>query len=334
MSNEQLQLGEFKLVLARSVGVGHHIRIGSKGKCRFCDQDETTTSFRNASHAIPEFLGNRQLLLNSECDACNLHFSREVEPHLDNYTAPFRTVAGVRKKAGGTPKHKDKNIASLQFHPKDNNLLISLIHDGVLTVDEETQLVSWRVERRPFSPRAAYKALCKIAISVIENEEWLPIFKPTIDWLNRLDPSDLKLIPSIVIEALIPGYKFVGCHYRIYYRNTDKFPHALFWIGFGNHTLQIIIPTKLDFEQCEMQGEIPFVEDIRPSSAITEMGHIAHTERDFTSDELLTLPHHVFVRFGDIEEVTQLAKRQGNGVPDAGPDSPAAAPSDPTDRTP
>jgi hypothetical protein len=38
------------------------------------------------AHAFPEFIGNRELISNYECDICNERFSRTIEDHLAKYT--------------------------------------------------------------------------------------------------------------------------------------------------------------------------------------------------------------------------------------------------------
>lgn len=60
------------------IGVGTYSRgdkrfisDGDVRLCRFCQKNEKETTFRNESHAIPECLGNHQLILLDECDDCN-----------------------------------------------------------------------------------------------------------------------------------------------------------------------------------------------------------------------------------------------------------------------
>ncbi|MGU5717188.1 HNH endonuclease [Aeromonas taiwanensis] len=54
------------------------ISDGTSRLCRFCEKDENKTTFSNESHAIPECLGNHQLILLDECDVCNKFFSEKL----------------------------------------------------------------------------------------------------------------------------------------------------------------------------------------------------------------------------------------------------------------
>jgi hypothetical protein len=52
--------------------------------CRYCDRDETSTTFNHKSHTVPKFLGNFLVLSSSECDECNNKFSK-YETELEKY---------------------------------------------------------------------------------------------------------------------------------------------------------------------------------------------------------------------------------------------------------
>ena len=53
--------------------------------CRFCHNKREQVTFKNKSHAISEGLGNKNIILYDECDACNwkkcLHY-QEIAVHL------------------------------------------------------------------------------------------------------------------------------------------------------------------------------------------------------------------------------------------------------------
>jgi hypothetical protein len=46
----------------------------SERKCRFCGKSNPEVSFKKKAHLIPEFLGNKMLLSDFECDSCNYEF--------------------------------------------------------------------------------------------------------------------------------------------------------------------------------------------------------------------------------------------------------------------
>lgn len=72
--------------------------IGNGTKCRFCENDKSKTTFSNESHAIPESIGNKKIILRDECDICNRFFSENLEDHFDKYTKPYRTFARIKGK--------------------------------------------------------------------------------------------------------------------------------------------------------------------------------------------------------------------------------------------
>lgn len=69
MSVEGVRLEEFQLIEAGIAGAGHKRYIGERFTCRFCGRGRESVTFKKKAHAIPEFLGNHQLILHSECDS-------------------------------------------------------------------------------------------------------------------------------------------------------------------------------------------------------------------------------------------------------------------------
>src|SRR5690606_4899505 len=68
-------------------------------KCRFCGRSYPETTFKNAAHSIPHFLGNRYLLNDFECDKCNDIFSK-YETSLGDYLLLKRVFNGTKGKRG------------------------------------------------------------------------------------------------------------------------------------------------------------------------------------------------------------------------------------------
>ncbi|CUU82526.1 HNH endonuclease [Campylobacter hyointestinalis] len=82
-------------------------------KCRFCGKSCPEVTFKNISHAIPECLGNKQIICKNECDECNKFFSEKLENHLDKITLPYRNINFLKGKIkfqaikSKMMKHKD-----------------------------------------------------------------------------------------------------------------------------------------------------------------------------------------------------------------------------------
>ncbi|WP_167141307.1 HNH endonuclease [Pseudomonas sp. OTU750018] len=302
MVENEFRLDDYHLVEAGLTGSGHKHYIGPRYICRFCGRDRSTATFKHKAHAIPEFLGNHALILNSECDDCNSHFGSTIEPHLEKYTRPFRALNGITNKARKTPKHRDEQIELLHMDRHTRNLTIKLRNDDSVKMDEDGKSVSWSMSREPFIPSLAHKALCKIAVS-IASEHHLPLFEPTINWLNPRSEAGLRVVPTLVVETTTPGTQYRGCAYRLYLRNTNTFPHCLFWIAFGSYSLLTFVPTQLDRNPgVKLTSEIPFVPDQRSPELIEEFGPQTHEERDLSPDTLTTFPHRVQVHFEKMEQ--------------------------------
>ncbi|MDV4068904.1 hypothetical protein CMT34_11945 [Elizabethkingia anophelis] len=54
-------------------------------KCRFCGKDSSETTFKMESHILPQFIGNKFVVSNFECDQCNEKFSRILENDFATY---------------------------------------------------------------------------------------------------------------------------------------------------------------------------------------------------------------------------------------------------------
>jgi hypothetical protein len=90
--------------------------------CQFCGKHSPDTTFRTDAHIFPEFLGNRYLVSDFECDQCNNKFGREYENDLANFLGPVLLMQGIRGKDGvgkfhGADKKLKAQPAALAGHP-------------------------------------------------------------------------------------------------------------------------------------------------------------------------------------------------------------------------
>lgn len=256
----------FETIALGTYSVGEMVRIGgSDRKCRFCGRTPPSVTFRTKAHAIPVFLGNKQLLLLEECDCCNEHFSNLLEDHLDKFTRPFRTMGQIRGRRG-IPSYKSKDGKSRI----DVNDIVHINASAdanfcKLDPDQKTLTLNFRTE--PFIPIAAYKALVKIAISTIqmERERELESFRGTVRWLLEKDHSRTCISPALLMRTFIPGpCPLPGTKIALFRRRPEvsSVPYALFVLGFGNLIFQIIVPSEVDARESPRGPQtysIPFV---------------------------------------------------------------------------
>lgn len=267
-------------------GTGRKIYISSSDrKCRFCaNTKELAGKFSNASHAIPQFLGNKQLILLDECDDCNEFFSNTLEDHLDKYTKPYRVFAAI-KGAKKIPKYKSKDGRSRVVSNANAMIQLSSPSDGGIIACETSNSQKLQFDIEPHIPVAVYKALVKIGISLIRDESELPAFATTIQWLKDPDHSHSFVRPLNLMMTFVPGYRpqkrVTTCLLRC--KQVGTVPYALLILGFGNWVYQIYIPSHLE----AMNGQtIEYKTYWFPTPFETDwpMGAIGRRIVDLTSD--------------------------------------------------
>lgn len=219
--------------------------IGEQDKtkriCRFCNNERDTISFKNTSHAISESLGNKSIILNEECDACNWEFGTSIESELTAYLKLYANIFNVKGK-NGVPKYKGKNF------------FLSNNEDGHLDlhyfVEDEKEKGTRNLKLKTFdsiSLQNIYRSLCKYAISVIDNE-LLQNFKGTIEWIKQKENA--KQLPLV---AVLTSYKMLRQTPSITVsirRDKDyTYPYAIGEFRYTFLTFVYIIP----FTTCDTQ---------------------------------------------------------------------------------
>jgi hypothetical protein len=216
--------------IAPSGSIRKFIGNYSMRKCRFCYNNETTTTFSQTAHAISEGLGNKKVFLYDECDQCNDKFSREIEPDLINYLSFFRTIFDVKGK-GGSKKIKGKDFTI------ENNNGVMINFDSIDRRPDPTANNYDLEFEMPdkVNTQDIYRCLCKFVLSVID-EEHLPLFQETIKWINK--ETSIKQLPKIA-ELISNNHLTKEPLLFVYIRkNNDK--NLPFAVGEFHLTLKII----------------------------------------------------------------------------------------------
>ncbi len=249
--NERLDFytRNYDLVSSYQLGKGKKKHIGKKGdNCRFCGKNEPEVSFKTIAHAVPEFLGNKQLILKNECDDCNEFFSNVLENHLDKFTKPYRISAQIKGKKK-VPSHKSRDKKTrFDFKPNSHSTIISPAEGGYSNIDHDKKEITYNFELEPYLPAAVYKCLVKIALSILEPGQ-VKNFNSTIQWIKDKDHSKKFLNPLRMLRTFIPGPKPINELIVQLFQKKDLVstrPHFILVLGFGNQFYQIIIPSDLD----------------------------------------------------------------------------------------
>lgn len=220
----------------------------NKRTCRFCGFTSSETTFSNISHAIPESIGNKNIICVEECDSCNKHFSDYVEIHFDKYTKPYRNMSQIKgKKKVPSYKTKSKNsrIDSTNniLQVKGNN------KDYILFDDSLNNRIILKYELEPYIPEAVYKTFVKMALSVMPSSE-LKNFKEAIRWIMQKEHTNSLGIPLPIIISFIPELKKSPTVILLKRKIHISNPTWVFIVGFGNMSYQIILPDSLLLNNC------------------------------------------------------------------------------------
>ena len=242
-----------------SRGDKHFISDGEARLCRFCQKDENKTTFRNESHAIPECLGNHQLILVDECDECNTFFSDKLEDHLDKFTKPYR-IAGQIVGKKGIPNYRTNNKKNrIEFN--DLPTVKSQIDEEFFVVNNEKKEITIKLHQEPHIPLAVYKALLKIAISIVEDKNELSAFTHTTHWLLNPELTISVIKPALLLQTFVPGPRPTdGVFVSLFRRKAaaSNVPYAIFVIAFGNVVFQLVVPSHID-NGVSISFQLPFL---------------------------------------------------------------------------
>ncbi|MBM0511436.1 HNH endonuclease [Aeromonas hydrophila] len=225
----------------RKVKVGEGLK--SNRVCRFCDNTRAEkTTFKQEAHAISESLGNKTVILNEECDACNKYFSETIERDIDTYLKVFTTFFKVKNKENKVSTIKGKNF---EFKPAYEGSEVDFVI--VRYPDDEDGPSTGILDSIPlkFNEKVCYqniyKALVKYALSVIDRKH-ISKFKNTIDWIS--DNNFKEKLPKV---ALLETYQTFTRQPQlsVYIRHDDdnSLPMAIGEFKFTYMTYVFIIPT-------------------------------------------------------------------------------------------
>ncbi len=304
-------------VFSGRFGVGRKQYIGPKGPivCRFCGKSIPDIEFQNEAHAIPQLLGNRQLILTDECDACNSFFALKLEDHLGKFLKPFRTIGMVKGKSGYPSYLSPEKNARIDIespthfnfaHSRDSNFIADDLEKKELTLN----LI---IERH--IPCAAYKALVKVALSLMPNPD-LKDFSDALLWIRQEDHEHMLLQPLIVYAAFVPGFQPFPKTSVLLLRKKQsseiaELPHCQMVMNFGNLQLQFIVPTRLDSPSCtekyNQDFTMPRLSSLTPGFA----KYAQHFNWDFTSNVVVEARNcPIKISYEERQEIAQPTQKE------------------------
>jgi hypothetical protein len=247
------------------------VTLGAKGRCRFCGELDPR-AFRNVAHTLPEAFGNKWVTTLDECDACNARFGA-FDDALVKSMGAILTVGGTQGKGNKVRQTgRTDGPASIRHRIIDGQRLISMRANGTpfaehfavnFTTGELVFRIPGGTER--FVPAKAYKALVKMAVALLPEEE-LANFTKIIAWLGSADDDLLPHMIAGISFAIIGNSPplLAAALLRRTLENRDT-PYMLFVTTMGSVCLQIVL--KAD----ALDGEWPSRLRTRPNIRWTNL---------------------------------------------------------------
>ncbi|ACL62536.1 helix-turn-helix domain-containing protein [Methylobacterium nodulans] len=217
--------------------------------CRFCGRTAAGgATFKKAAHVIPTALGNDHLKSAEECDECNGYFGCETEPSLIAMLDLQRVFLGTqgRGKNDGRPKLRFGEDILLHDGERVNIQSKSVIKDA-----SDTFVVNLG-RGAPLTPSSVYRALVKMVVSVVDEEE-LPHLKETIEWVRHGTHSERPL-PKVA-SSVIPLPLNPSAQITIYTRRHSHphLPHIVGEFRLGCYIYVFAVPFS-DQDQWDLVG--------------------------------------------------------------------------------
>jgi len=256
--------------------------MGTPRICRFCKGAEPGTTFQSNAHTVPECVGNGTVLSPDECDDCNKRLSG-AEDDFAKFTMPDRTFGKIPGKRG-VPKIKSSTDAIiLQIKEKTGALHIQTDHAKKATkVNREERRLTVTVPLQSYRPLGVYKALLKMAISVLPDDD-LSSFDEALCWLRSDGVTQNVALPRVglgcyrTIEASRRNDPYVLLLLRRR-QLTTMAPYATFILSFGHWTYQIFLPSPKRDAHLEGQRFDIWAFPTRDIAKPMSPGHWATTE--------------------------------------------------------
>lgn len=208
--------------------------------CRFCRKSKLKgVTFKTEAHAIPTAFGNDTLILAEECDGCNSYFGREIEPSLIAFLDLHLAYLGTKGRGKYDGRPELQFTQGKIFH--DGEKLNIQTTDVVVDHGDGHLAVNLGARRASLKPVAVYKALVKMALSIVDESE-LPVLEKTRLWLRYDEHSDVPL-PQIA-TALINLPTGPSAVMTLYRRKdvTSALPHIVGQFQLGPYMIVFAIP--------------------------------------------------------------------------------------------
>ncbi|MEB2489285.1 HNH endonuclease [Burkholderia multivorans] len=245
-----LNVGE-KIILKRRDG----LRI-----CRFCGLGDQDVEFRKEAHALPEAMGNKSLFSEYECDRCNEIFGSTIEDDFGNWSKPMRTLMRISGKKGVPSLRKGPN-GGWRIDYKNSQLQVTAYEsEPIFEVDEKNRRINFTLRRDAYTPIAVLKTLCKIALTVMPEDD-VENYVDALAWLRQPHVSSpFSAIP--VLRSFVPGpipNDKIAIQLLRRKRDDIDVPYMFMVLMYGNEVYQVFLGSRTrDAHLNGKEGTFPF----------------------------------------------------------------------------
>ncbi|MFJ5453020.1 hypothetical protein ACIPT4_08235 [Pectobacterium jejuense] len=242
----------------------------AKRVCRFCNNTRHTEltqkgSYKKEAHAISESLGNKKIILNEECDACNEFFSVGIENDIDLYLKFYTTFFKTKTKDNKIPKIKGSNFVyyscekelqesiEREYGIKIDHVLMKLPNNNEEIITDENRINFNLDFGKKITYQNIYKALAKFSISVIDTE-YVKKLEKTIEWISNKDLFFERLPDVMLLKNFFENYHEPALILYIRKSYDKNLPFLVGQFYFNTMVYVFIVPTfneniEVDFSE-------------------------------------------------------------------------------------
>jgi len=210
--------------------------------CRFCIQEFPTVTFQSIAHVIPEWMGNRYIVHDCECDNCNKLFGT-YDDSFSKFMGIHRTSEFIKGKAGIPSFRSGDGKFTMRYSAdKEGRHLLSL--EGTAhEINGVPGGIEFRTVKQPYVPLQVMKSLYKIGYSIIDPVDLIH-FNPTrkIITSNELDHLLTNFAGVVKFTYTDPAHSPMVVRYKK--KETKKslrHPSTVISLHFGRYTYQFFL---------------------------------------------------------------------------------------------
>jgi hypothetical protein len=247
--------------------------------CRFCLKKMPDVTFKKEAHVLPELMGNRNIIHDSECDVCNEKFSK-YESDLASFLGMMRTADGIKGK-NGIPNYHSRDGFTIRVNEQTSEKTLLTIHDNnPANKFEEGKTITLKNIKPPYIPFNVMKCFYKIGYSLLSDEELEDYTSLKRILMTDIGEDKLANIAR-VFECRIPSSlskPFVVTHVKKQEWADKHIPTKVILIHFGKFVYQYFLPCDKDSHFLFKEGETvewiatpPPYSDVNPTNIVAKM---------------------------------------------------------------